>query len=135
MEVTRRTGTSKTSVWRWQERFLDEGCATRPARRGFHRLESRSKPCGRRHANRRARRSGYLFSSKRPHSQRLTRFGVATCRRLQQNPSGGLLDRRGIATKPGLADVTPFTGIERRPTVHGDTVVPDHQVVDAQAWE
>src|ERR1700709_386176 len=24
MEVTRRTGTSKTSVWRWQERFLAE---------------------------------------------------------------------------------------------------------------
>ena len=25
MELTRRTGTSKTSVWRWQERFLSEG--------------------------------------------------------------------------------------------------------------
>src|SRR3981189_2092234 len=25
MEVTRRTGTSKTSVWRWQERFMAEG--------------------------------------------------------------------------------------------------------------
>src|ERR1700709_1473944 len=25
MELTRRTGTSKTSVWRWQERFLAEG--------------------------------------------------------------------------------------------------------------
>jgi hypothetical protein len=24
MELTRRTGTSKTSVWRWQERFLAE---------------------------------------------------------------------------------------------------------------
>jgi transposase len=25
MELTRRTGTSKTSVWRWQDRFLAEG--------------------------------------------------------------------------------------------------------------
>jgi hypothetical protein len=25
MELTRRTGTSKTSVWRWQERFVAEG--------------------------------------------------------------------------------------------------------------
>ena len=25
MELTRRTGTSKTSVWRWQERFRTEG--------------------------------------------------------------------------------------------------------------
>src|SRR5438270_12661147 len=25
MELTRRTGTSKTSVWRWQERFQAEG--------------------------------------------------------------------------------------------------------------
>jgi hypothetical protein len=25
MEITRRTGTSKTSVWRWQDRFLAEG--------------------------------------------------------------------------------------------------------------
>src|SRR3984957_1935087 len=25
MELTRHTGTSKTSVWRWQERFLAEG--------------------------------------------------------------------------------------------------------------
>src|ERR1700729_1687892 len=25
MELTRRTGTSKTSVWRWQERFMAEG--------------------------------------------------------------------------------------------------------------
>jgi winged helix-turn helix protein len=25
MELTRRTGTSKTSVWRWQERFRAEG--------------------------------------------------------------------------------------------------------------
>ena len=38
MELTRRTGTSKTSVWRWQERFLAEGVPgllrdkTRPAR-------------------------------------------------------------------------------------------------------
>jgi transposase len=38
MELTRRTGTSKTSVWRWQERFLAEGVSglmrdkTRPAR-------------------------------------------------------------------------------------------------------
>jgi hypothetical protein len=37
MELTRRTGTSKTSVWGWQERFLAEGVAgllrdkTRPA--------------------------------------------------------------------------------------------------------
>ena len=27
MELTRRTGTSKTAVWRWQERFLAEGVA------------------------------------------------------------------------------------------------------------
>ena len=27
MELTRRTGTSKTSVWRWQERFLAGGVA------------------------------------------------------------------------------------------------------------
>lgn len=27
MELTRRSGTSKTSVWRWQERFLAEGVA------------------------------------------------------------------------------------------------------------
>jgi transposase len=38
MELTRRTGTSKTSVWRWQARFLAEGVAgllrdkTRPSR-------------------------------------------------------------------------------------------------------
>src|SRR4051812_42168308 len=38
MELTRRTGTSKTSVWRWQQRFLAEGVPgllrdkTRPAR-------------------------------------------------------------------------------------------------------
>src|SRR5580658_9336175 len=38
MELTRRTGTSKTSVWRWQERFLSEGVSgllrdkTRPPR-------------------------------------------------------------------------------------------------------
>jgi transposase len=38
MELTHRTGTSKTSVWRWQERFLAEGVPgllrdkTRPAR-------------------------------------------------------------------------------------------------------
>jgi transposase len=38
MELTRRTGTSKTSVWRWQQRFLAEGVPgllrdkTRPSR-------------------------------------------------------------------------------------------------------
>jgi hypothetical protein len=38
MELTHRTGTSKTSVWRWQERFMAEGVPgllrdkTRPAR-------------------------------------------------------------------------------------------------------
>lgn len=38
MELTRRTGTSKTSVWRWQERFLADGVPgllrdkTRPSR-------------------------------------------------------------------------------------------------------
>ncbi len=38
MELNRRTGTSKTSVWRWQDRFLAEGLAgllrdkTRPSR-------------------------------------------------------------------------------------------------------
>jgi DNA invertase Pin-like site-specific DNA recombinase len=37
-EIMRRTDTSKTCVWRWQERFMWEGveacCATRPAPRG-----------------------------------------------------------------------------------------------------
>jgi transposase len=38
MELTRRTGTSKTSIWRWQQRFVAEGVPgllrdkTRPAR-------------------------------------------------------------------------------------------------------
>jgi hypothetical protein len=32
MELTRRTGTSKTSVWRWQERFLAEGVPRAAAR-------------------------------------------------------------------------------------------------------
>ena len=38
MELTRRTGTSKTSVWRWQERFMQQGYGgllhdkTRPSR-------------------------------------------------------------------------------------------------------
>jgi transposase len=38
MELTRRTGTSKTSVWRWQDRFVAEGVPgllrdkTRPSR-------------------------------------------------------------------------------------------------------
>jgi hypothetical protein len=27
MELTRRSGTSKTSVWRWQDRFLAKGVA------------------------------------------------------------------------------------------------------------
>src|SRR4029077_15606345 len=37
-EIMRRTGTSKTCVWRWQERFMEEGFAgllrdkTRPSR-------------------------------------------------------------------------------------------------------
>ena len=39
MEIMRRTGTSKTCVWRWQERFMQEGvagfCATRPGHRAF----------------------------------------------------------------------------------------------------
>ncbi len=47
MELTRRTGTSKTSVWRWQALVLAEGvpvcCATRPARRAFRRSEPRSR--------------------------------------------------------------------------------------------
>lgn len=30
MELTRRTGTSKTPVWRWQDRFLAEGLAGLP---------------------------------------------------------------------------------------------------------
>jgi transposase len=30
MELTRRTGTSKTSVWRWQERFVAEGARSAP---------------------------------------------------------------------------------------------------------
>jgi len=35
VEVRHRTGKSKTYVWRWQERFAEEGmgcCATRPSR-------------------------------------------------------------------------------------------------------
>ena len=38
VEIMRRTGTAKTSVWRWQERFMQEGVTgllrdnTRPAR-------------------------------------------------------------------------------------------------------
>src|SRR6266436_2079196 len=36
--IMRRTGKSKVTVWRWQERFMAQGidgrCATRPARRG-----------------------------------------------------------------------------------------------------
>ena len=37
-EIMRRTGNSKTCVWRWQERFAEEGCEgllrdkTRPSR-------------------------------------------------------------------------------------------------------
>ena len=37
-EIMLRTGTSRTCVWRWQERFMQEGVggcsATRPVRRG-----------------------------------------------------------------------------------------------------
>jgi hypothetical protein len=48
MELIRRTGTSKTSVWRWQQRFLAEGvpvcCAIRVARRALRRSEPRSRP-------------------------------------------------------------------------------------------
>ena len=47
-EVMRRTGKSKTCVWRWQERFMEEGFEgllrdkTRP--RVFPRLPMRSRP-------------------------------------------------------------------------------------------
>src|SRR5687767_15880216 len=38
VEIMRRTGKSKTCVWRWQERFAEVGsvgcCATRPVPRG-----------------------------------------------------------------------------------------------------
>jgi hypothetical protein len=129
MEVTRRTGTSKTSVWRWQERFLAEGVPgllrdkTRPALIPPLGIEVEARVVA---ATQTAAPGGKGIcfpandltasgSQKSPN----VRFGVANCRRLQQNPSRGLLDRRGIATKPGLADVTPFTGIERRPAVHG----------------
>jgi len=41
VEIMRRTGRSKTCVWRWQERFAEEGydgfCATRRGRRAFRR--------------------------------------------------------------------------------------------------
>ena len=40
-EIMRRANTSKPTVWRWQERYLDEGVtassATRPGRRGCRR--------------------------------------------------------------------------------------------------
>ena len=40
-EIMRATGKAKTVIWRWQERFRDEGAAgfgaTRRARRAFHR--------------------------------------------------------------------------------------------------
>jgi Homeodomain-like domain len=40
-EVMRQTGVAKTCVWRWQERFMNEGvmasCATRPVRRALRR--------------------------------------------------------------------------------------------------
>src|SRR5829696_10165551 len=46
VEIMRRTGKSKTCVWRWQERFAAEGvdgcCATRPGRRVFRRSARRS---------------------------------------------------------------------------------------------
>ena len=32
VEIMRRTGKSKTCVWRWQERFAEEGCRRPPAR-------------------------------------------------------------------------------------------------------
>src|SRR4051812_50094069 len=42
VEIMRRTGKSKTCVWRWQERFAEEGalgcCATRPVPQGIDRL-------------------------------------------------------------------------------------------------
>jgi hypothetical protein len=47
-EIMRRTGTSKTCVWRWQERFMEEGLEgllrdkTRPSR--FPRSPMRSPP-------------------------------------------------------------------------------------------
>ena len=41
VEIMRRTGKSKTCVWRWQERFAEEGvagcCATRPGPRASRR--------------------------------------------------------------------------------------------------
>ena len=45
-EIMRRAGTSKPTVWRWQERFLDEGvavgsCATRPGHPGCLRCPGR----------------------------------------------------------------------------------------------
>ena len=44
-EIMRRTGKSKTCVWRWQERFMQEAstgcCATRPGHRGFLRSAPR----------------------------------------------------------------------------------------------
>ena len=46
VEIMRRTGKSKTCVWRWQERFAAEGvegfCATKPAPRGWRRSARRS---------------------------------------------------------------------------------------------
>src|SRR5271156_143749 len=48
-EIMRQTGTSKTCVWRWQQRFMEEGVdgllrdKTRPSRVPGHGPESRSR--------------------------------------------------------------------------------------------
>src|SRR5215204_4221603 len=46
VEIMRRTGKSKTCVWRWQERFAEEtsttSCGTRPLRCGSRRSARRS---------------------------------------------------------------------------------------------
>ena len=43
-EIMRRTGTSKTCVWRWQERFMHEGLAGLTATRRALRAVSRCRP-------------------------------------------------------------------------------------------
>ena len=46
VEIMRRTGKSKTAVWRWQERFMHEGvegcCGTRRDPRAFRRSAGKS---------------------------------------------------------------------------------------------
>src|ERR1700738_592666 len=64
-EIMRRTGKSKTCVWRWQERFMQAGYdgllrdKTRPSAYSTTRL-GYSRACGRAHPHRSARRGDPL---------------------------------------------------------------------------